>query len=127
MRFHQLHGKNISFDEQRLVATRFNSFTHAMVFSERALYPGELFIVEIEEITNRWTGHIKIGFTLLPPDQILDQCTEEVVYDYVLHIPGKNQANNSNKLRFILVPNKSVTECACTCGLCECYLFSNQK
>jgi neuralized-like protein 2 len=90
MRFHELHGKNISFDEQRLVATRFNSFTHAMIFSERPLYPGELFIVEIEDSTDRWTGHVKIGFTLLPPDEILNQCTEEVVYDHILHIPGKS-------------------------------------
>jgi hypothetical protein len=89
MHFHQLHGRNISFDEQRLVATRNNSFTHAMIFSERALSPGELFIVEIEETTNKWTGHIKIGFTLRPPDEILDQCNEEVVYDHILHIPGR--------------------------------------
>lgn len=89
MRFHELHGKNISFDEQRLVATRFNSFTHAMIFSERPLYPGELFIVEIEDSTDRWTGHVKIGFTLLPPDEILNQCNEEVVYDHILHIPGR--------------------------------------
>jgi len=97
MRFHQLHGKNISFDEQRLVATRFNSFTHAMIFSERPLFPGELFIVEIEDITDRWTGHIKIGFTLLPPNEILNQCTEEVVYDHILHIPGKLNKTILNK------------------------------
>ena len=88
MRFHPSHGKNISFDEQRLVATRFNSFSHAMIFSERPLSPGELFIVEIEDNTDRWTGHIKIGFALLPPEEILNQCTEEVIYDHVFHIPG---------------------------------------
>lgn len=58
---------------------------HAISFSER---PGELFLIEIEDITDKWTGHIKIGFTLLSPNEILDQCTEEVVYDYILHITG---------------------------------------
>jgi neuralized-like protein 2 len=102
MRFHELHGKNILFDEQRLVATRFNSFTHAMIFSERPLYPGELFIVEIEDITDRWTGHIKIGFTLLSPNEILNQCTEEVVYDHILHIPGNKTKQKNLKERLDL-------------------------
>ena len=90
MRFHQLHGKNILLDEQRLVATRINSYTHSMSFSERPLYPGELFLIEIEDITDRWTGHIKIGFTYNSPNEILQQCNDEVVYDHILQITGRN-------------------------------------
>ncbi|UJR22312.1 hypothetical protein I4U23_025374 [Adineta vaga] len=91
MRFHQEHGKNISFDEQRLCATRVNSFSHAMVFSERPLCPGELFLIEIQDTTDRWTGHLKIGFTSLSPNEILERCTEEVIYDHIFHmtVPSK--------------------------------------
>ncbi|CAF1421082.1 unnamed protein product [Adineta steineri] len=102
MRFHELHGKNIQFDEQRLAATRFNSFTHAMIFSERPLYPGELFLVEIEDITDSWTGNIKIGLTCLSPNEILSQCTQEILYDDIFHIT---------------IPSRPVTQYTCTCGL----------
>ena len=75
-------------DEKRLIATRIKSFTHGMTFSERTLSPGEFFIVEIEQTTEQWTGHIKIGLTQISPEQILDQCREDVIYDDVFHITG---------------------------------------
>ncbi|CAF0980077.1 unnamed protein product [Adineta ricciae] len=102
MRFHLEHGKNISFDEQRFTATRINSFSHAMVFSERPLHPGEIFLIEIQDTTDKWAGHIKIGFTSISPNEILERCIEEVVYDHILHIT---------------VPSKPILQRMCTCGL----------
>ena len=95
MRFHPSHGKHVVFDEQRVVATRHRSFSHGMVFSERPLYPGEVFLVEIEETTDKWTGHLKIGFTYLSPTEVLGQCLEDVVYDHILHMTGTRRQEPS--------------------------------
>ena len=66
-----------------------------MVFSERPLHPGEVFLVEIEGTTDKWTGHLKIGFTFLSPTEILEQCLEDVVYEHILHMTGTRKRKSS--------------------------------
>ncbi|XP_050440519.1 neuralized-like protein 2 [Adelges cooleyi] len=79
-RFHQYHGYNLSLHEHNTVAHREMSFANAIVFSERSLSPGEVFLIEIESSENGWSGHIRLGLTQLDPDvlqhsgYLLPQC-----------------------------------------------------
>lgn len=79
-RFHRFHGFNLSLHDQETVAQREMSFANAIVFSERCLLPGEVFLFEIESSENGWSGHIRLGLTQLDPDalqrsgQRLPQC-----------------------------------------------------
>lgn len=79
-RFHRYHGYNLSLHEQDTVAHREMSFANAIVFGERSLSPGEVFLIEIESSENGWSGHIRLGLTQLDPDalqrggHLLPQC-----------------------------------------------------
>lgn len=67
-RFHRFHGNNLSLRERDTVAQRENSFSDAVVFSERPLAPGEVFLVEIESRETGWASHVRLGLTQLDPD-----------------------------------------------------------
>ena len=47
VKFHPHHGINIVLGDNSTVAYRKASFAHGLVFSERSLKPGEIFLVEI--------------------------------------------------------------------------------
>lgn len=80
-RFHRFHGYNLSLQEEDTVAQREMSFANAIVFSERSLLPGEVFLIEIESSENGWSGHIRLGLTQLDPNDmqrgghLLPQCS----------------------------------------------------
>ncbi|XP_065561814.1 neuralized-like protein 2 [Artemia franciscana] len=69
-RFHLQHGKNISIDESRTVATRSSSFADAIVFSSNPLLPNEQFVVQILQTERGWSGHLRIGLTQIDPSTI---------------------------------------------------------
>lgn len=69
-RFHSYHGLNLSLQDEDTVAHREVSFAHAIVFSERPLSPGEVFLIEIDSSENGWSGHIRLGLTMLNPDSL---------------------------------------------------------
>ncbi|XP_030373048.1 neuralized-like protein 2 [Scaptodrosophila lebanonensis] len=67
-RFHPFHGANVVLLENSSVALRHKSFADALLFSEQPLTPGDIFLVEIEQIESEWSGHMRMGLTLLVPD-----------------------------------------------------------
>lgn len=68
MRFHTYHGDNIQLLREGTVAHRRSSFANSIAFGEKPLRPYELFLLEINNNENGWSGHLRIGLTLLNPD-----------------------------------------------------------
>ena len=54
-----------------MVATRTQSFANAIVFSQRPMEEGEIFMIEITDNEQGWAGHLRCGITLHNPADIV--------------------------------------------------------
>lgn len=51
-----------------MVAHRKRSFAHGIVFSDKPLNPGEVFLLEIVQNEGGWSGHLRFGLTSIDPN-----------------------------------------------------------
>lgn len=65
--FHQIHGENIELCFDRRVARRTESFCKAVTFSNRPVLVGEKVYIRFLEISDSWSGVIRMGFTSYDP------------------------------------------------------------
>lgn len=72
VQFHPHHGANIVLGENGTVAYRKASFAHGLVFSQRSLKPGEVFLVEITQTELGWNGSLRLGLTQLDPNTFFE-------------------------------------------------------
>lgn len=58
-------GKNVILRSGNAVATRVRNYAHALVFSNSAVEPDEMFEVCIQEVAPQWAGTLRVGVTSL--------------------------------------------------------------
>lgn len=65
--FNPIHGENIELCFDRRVARRTESFCKAVTFSNRPVLVGEKVYIRFLEISDSWSGVIRMGFTSYDP------------------------------------------------------------
>ncbi|KAK0040385.1 neuralized-like protein 4 [Biomphalaria pfeifferi] len=64
-RFSKCCGKNINLTNYYWAANRVQSYNHGIIFSSEPLKYDESFEVEVTEVSNQWSGSLKIGLTTM--------------------------------------------------------------
>lgn len=67
MGFHEVHGENVRLEQGNTVARRAESFCKAIVFSSRPVQVNEKVVLRLTEISNSWSGALRLGFTAHDP------------------------------------------------------------
>lgn len=67
MGFHEVHGENVRLEQGGKVARRAESFCKAIVFSSRPVQVNERVVLRITELSNGWSGALRLGFTAHDP------------------------------------------------------------
>lgn len=67
MGFHEVHGENVRLEQDGKVARRAESFCKAIVFSSRPVQVNERVVLRITELSNGWSGALRLGFTSHDP------------------------------------------------------------
>ncbi|KAH6932354.1 hypothetical protein HPB50_004883 [Hyalomma asiaticum] len=67
MGFHEVHGENVRLEQGGKVARRAESFCKAIVFSSRPIQVNERVVLRIVELSNGWSGALRLGFTAHDP------------------------------------------------------------
>ncbi|OQR67833.1 neuralized protein 4-like [Tropilaelaps mercedesae] len=66
--FHRVHGENISVSNNGRTARRVESFNKALCFIDRPLKAQEKLTFRIIEVSQAWSGTLRIGVTMHDPD-----------------------------------------------------------
>ncbi|XP_039255983.2 neuralized-like protein 2 [Styela clava] len=69
-KFHHICGENIHINKPRNAAYREAGFSHGLCFSHCPLLPGQLFLIEISDAQDGWSGHLRIGVTQHDPSEL---------------------------------------------------------
>ncbi|KAI5708408.1 hypothetical protein M8J77_022065 [Diaphorina citri] len=94
-KFHpSLHGDNIILLDENSVAHRRSSFANALVFSEKPILPGEIFMIEIEKNERGWSGYMRLGLTQVDPAMYSGSLPQYALPD--LNTLGYNNASQSS-------------------------------
>ena len=67
LRFHQVCGDNIHIEAGGFRARRVESFCKGIVFSDRPVALGEKVALRLTDLSSRWSGVIRLGFTGVNP------------------------------------------------------------
>lgn len=67
LRFHQTRGENISLLLDGAIAKRHESFCKGIVFTNRPVMVGERVCIRLNELSFRWSGVLRIGFSAHDP------------------------------------------------------------
>ena len=70
LKFNQRHGDNCSIVREGSQARRSDSFCKGIVFSDRPVEVGERVCVRLTELSIRWSGVLRLGFTQHNPAEI---------------------------------------------------------
>ena len=72
MTFHSTHGANITLTNDGTLATRRESYCKGILFSHRPVIVGERVCLKIHELSTRWSGVIRVGFSSHDPTILKD-------------------------------------------------------
>jgi protein neuralized len=67
MKFHEIHGSNISLDESKQKASRTSSFCDAIVFSDNPIRVNSFIPIKISSSDTQWLGSLFLGVTTRNP------------------------------------------------------------
>ena len=70
LRFHRKHGDNIVLASGGFRALRPESFCKGICFTDRPVVVGEKIVLRLTELSSRWSGVIRIGFTSHNPGHL---------------------------------------------------------
>lgn len=89
-KFHPYHGDRIALSENNSVAYRTEGFDDGVVFSEKQLQPGEIFVIEIEQNqSRRRASYLRLGLTQLNPSMCASRKIElpkQAVPDLIMRL-----------------------------------------
>ncbi|KAI6182153.1 NHR domain-containing protein [Aphelenchoides bicaudatus] len=93
--FHAFHGSNIKLSNDRRLAERQGSF-RGLCFSAKPLKPLFPFVINIVEEEAGWTGHLRIGLTLVDPATLPNLDSNDFIQQTILApIPKSIQSVNT--------------------------------
>ena len=67
LRFHRICGDNIRLEEEGFRARRPDSFCKGVLFSNRPIVPGEKVCFRVTDLSSKWTGALRVGFSAHDP------------------------------------------------------------
>ena len=70
LKFHPTHGANIRLSEDGFTAVRHESFCQGILFSNRPVMINERVSIKLAELSKRWSGVLRIGFSAHDPSTL---------------------------------------------------------